>query len=366
MLSSLTEALTKAAKTVPASTADPHVSAAFALGWQMAELYDPARRRQADAAAPGQASLESLKDPERREILVDQITAAIFKLKDPVANAGLMAIDTKALTASLGEDQPAQQREFVALHSKLLASLTAADFRLGKAYGLGRALAGVCLPRSDATALKEELTDERLANAIGWLDDLSSALPPHAAHSVAGSIHGWRGWAAKAPAADFANSQQAFFRQGELWRALLSGEKAGTEMLEMKNYLDAARTLTNQSRTLLWSVVARFPVVAALVLALIAGGVVLLLSGGGKGADLVGGAGSLLAAFGLTWKGLGGVLGQLAGKLEQPLWGAALDAAITDAINLLPGNKRDHRGRGKLAQEMTPPAPYEAAARALS
>jgi hypothetical protein len=357
MLSSLAEALTKAAKTVPASTADPHVSAAFVLGWQMAELYRPARRRQPDAVTPGLASLESLDDPARREILVAQITAAIFKLKDPIEKAGLADIDTAALTASLTDGQSAEAREFAALHRKLLTSLTAADFRLGKAYGLGRALADVCLLRTDPAALKQALVDERLANAIGWLDDLSSALPAHAAHSVASSIRGWREWAAKSTAAAFANSQQAYFRQGELWRALLSGEKVGTEMLEMKNYLDAARTLSRQTRALLRSVIARFPLVLILVLALIGGGVALLVTAGGGGANIVGGAGSLLAALGLTWKGLGGALGQLAGKLEQPLWGAALDAAITDAINLLPDNKRDHRGRRKLAEQMTRPVP---------
>jgi hypothetical protein len=50
---------------------------------------------------------------------------------------------------------------------------------------------------------------------------------------------------------------------------------------------------------------------------------------------VIAGAGSILAGFGLTWRGVGRSLGGAAGKLEQPLWGAELDKAITQAITLL-------------------------------
>ena len=51
---------------------------------------------------------------------------------------------------------------------------------------------------------------------------------------------------------------------------------------------------------------------------------------------IVAGAGALLASFGLTWKGIGGSLGAIGGKVEIQLWGAELDTAIADAITLLP------------------------------
>jgi hypothetical protein len=347
------DALVKAAKTTPASTADPHVSAAFALGWQMAELYRPQQRRRTERAADDLPGLGSLGDADRIQILVDQIQAAIFRLNDPVKKAGLADIDTAPLRASLREGREAQSKAVAALHRTLLGSLTAADFRLGKAYGLGRALADTCRKPTDSATLREELGKYRLANLLGWLDDLSSALPPHAAHSVASSIERWRDWAARPGDAEGASAPRALRRQGELWRALLSGEKDGTEMLEIKNYLDAGRTLTRQMRALLWSVIARFPLLVALAVTLLSGGIVLLVAGGG--AETVGGAGSLLAALGLTWKGLGGTLGQLVGKVEQPLWGAALDAAITDAIDLLPDSEHDQRGRRELAQQMAAP-----------
>jgi hypothetical protein len=121
-------------------------------------------------------------------------------------------------------------------------------------------------------------------------------------------------------------------------------------MLEIDNYLDAARRLAEQMRVILRGVVRRFPLAAIVIVVLLAGGVALLISGGSSGD--VAGATSIIAALGLTWKGLGSALGQVAGKLEQPLWGAVLDSAIADAITLLEGNQLDHRGRRAIAMHM--------------
>src|SRR4051812_25261119 len=43
------------------------------------------------------------------------------------------------------------------------------------------------------------------------------------------------------------------------------------------------------------------------------------------------------ASLGVTWKGVGGALAKAAAKLEEPLWGAALNIAIAEAITQLPG-----------------------------
>ena len=75
-------------------------------------------------------------------------------------------------------------------------TLTAADFRLGKAYGLGRALAETTL----VTDAKNPQTFERvfaryrLANLLSWLADLKSVFPPHAAEAVRGSLQAWAAW----------------------------------------------------------------------------------------------------------------------------------------------------------------------------
>ena len=182
----------------------------------------------------------------------------------------------------------------------LLASLTAADYRLGKAYGLGRALADTCRKPTDQPDILKEFGPYRIANLLSWLDDLSTALPPHAAHSVATSLQSWTTWAGGLSEGQITDDAlRALRRQGELWRALL-GEKHGTEMLEIDNYLDAARDLASQMHSILIRTISRFKVLTAVVAALLAAGVTLLVIGGSS--QIVAGAGSLLAMLGLTWK----------------------------------------------------------------
>ncbi len=103
-------------------------------------------------------------------------------------------------------------------------------------------------------------------------------------------------------------------------------------------------------RTVLRSVVRRFPILSSAILLLFAVGIVLLAIGGSS--QVVAGAGSLIAALGLTWKGLGGALERLAKRLEQPLWATSLDAAIANAITLLPDNGQDHRCRRLVAMQL--------------
>ncbi len=74
----------------------------------------------------------------------------------------------------------------------------------------------------------------------------------------------------------------------------------------------------------------------------------LLHSGG-----VVAGAAAVLSSIGLTWKGIGGSLGKLAGKLEQPLFGGATDDAITATITLLRTDREDGSAkRRRLALEL--------------
>lgn len=395
-------ALIKGAEAKPADTADPLVSAAFALGWHMSELYAkhlPVEKR----VPPDLPGLGSLSDKQRIAILIDQVEAGVNQLSNSITKAGLDAIDLtalKGLRQSGPTDDPVLQT-----HEKLLDELTAVDFRLGKAYGLGRALADSCRRPSDLPTLKEQLDPYRIANLLSWLDDLETAFPPHAASSVNESLGrwrdalypppqesqpanegGWRTWPARlkraqvradgspevsagtasasgpaqapteqmaaiAPGVDPEKTLRALRRQGELWRALLSGEKQGADMLEIENYLDAAQDLVSRAAIISRGVVRRMPMLSALIAVLLGGGVALLILG--STTQLVGGVTSILAAVGLTWKSLGGALGQLVGKLERPLWGAVLDDAIADAITLLPNNAAEKGGRRRVAIAMS-------------
>jgi hypothetical protein len=343
-------ALVAAAKAAVPDTADPTVSLTFALGWQMAELFRADLRHRStrrDGDLPG---LGSLSDDQRREISVDQIHAACTQLTPAIQQAGL-TVPTDELSVvrtALANWDTAGQAAVEALHLKLLGTLTAADFRLGKAYGLGRALADTCRKPIDLAGVKDELERFRIANLLAWLDELSTALPPHAAHSVYTSLEQWRDWAVADQLPDDATA--TIKRQGELWRALLSGEKRGTEMLEIGNYLQAAGKIAGRMSAIASRVMLHFWWLVLIVAGLIAGSVILFIEGGSS--HIVAGAGTLLAALGLSWKGIGGALGKLAGKLEQPLWGAVLDTAIADAITLKPGNKADLLGRRNLGSEL--------------
>jgi len=353
-LSTLFDAASRVARETPLDHPDPKVSAAFALGWQMAELYRPDRWHVERGVTVGALpALAGLNPPQRLQLLLDQIDAALAALRSAVTNAGLSLPDLTPIR-DLGEHtEPGVRRaQILDFHVTLLAVLTAVDFRIGKAYGLGRALADTCRSPTTRHQLAEAFDEHRVVKLTNWLDDLSSALPPHAGHSVGVSLGRWRQWVAALPQTLPPGTLERLRRQGELWRALLSGEKSGADMLEIGNYLDAAGATFKRMEALLGRVLGRFWYVALLVVALYAGAIWLMLSVDNN-ASIVAGAAAILAGLGITWQGLGSSLGLMAGRLERPLWGAEVDAAIADAINLIPGNPRDYRKRGERA-EVTP------------
>jgi hypothetical protein len=343
-------------------TADPRVSAAFALGWQMADLYRPGRRlRHAPAAQDDLPGLSRLDESEILRLGADQLTAGLATLGGAIRQAGLEVPSLAALetTVAEGGDADELRRRVMDLHVQLLLVLTAANFRLGKAYGLGRALADTCRSPVDIESVRAEFEHFRVATLQRWLDDLGSVFPPHAGHSVAGSLWHWSEWVHRGDAGRERESDvlRLLRRQGELWRALLSGEKLGTDMLEIKNYLDAASGLLKRMRGVVVGAILRFPLMSLAIVGLFGGGIALILTEHTK-ASIAAGVGGIVASLGLSWKGLGAALGKVAARLEQPLWGAELDAAIVDAITLLPDNKREHRDRRFLALQ-APAVPAE-------
>lgn len=364
-LAAIGSALANGAKDA-ASTADPNVATAFALGWQMAELYRPHRRRRSTPVdqddLPG---LGVLADAHRVKILVDQLQAGFARLHDAISKTGLSSPDISKVRTQLEGADEQRQGAVWKLHMEAIALLTAADFRFGKAYGLGRALADTCRKPANSADFYKQLDRGRLSNLLGWLDELSSALPQHAAHSVAASLERWRDCAEKGkegkPPAREDDLLPLLRRQGELWRALLSGEKHGSEMLEVDNWLDVARDFMRRASRIGRGLVWRMPLLSALIVVLFGLGVWLMLHQHDEPAAIVAGATGIVGSLGLTWKGIGGTLGQLLEKLEQPLFGAATDKAIADAITLLPGYSRhDKRKRGTVALDMPPAQSREA------
>lgn len=329
----------------PTPAGDPLVSTAFALGWQMAELYRPSPARvQPPTQGDDLPGLGELSAAERSLVSLAQIDVATSQLSDPVTRHDLTPPTTQDARATLGGDpsNAAFRGAVFDLHLSLLATLTAANFKLGKAYGLGRALADTCRKPTNIATLRDQLYTHRIANLLAWLSDLTTALPAHAGHTVGDSLEHWRDWAADPTALDTEDAPRVLRllrRQGDRWRALLSGEKQGADMLELQDYVSAGAGMINQLASLAGRFLIRYlPALLAAAL-LVAASIWLILTDPNSG-HIAAGLGGLLASAGLTWKGVGGSLGRAAAKVERPLWDAQLDAAITRAMTLLPGSRR--------------------------
>jgi len=338
--SALAEAFLSAVQDQEARAADTQVADAIALGWYLAALGHPGQVTETAAATRGRSvTLAALTEGQMLDFCLSHVRVAFARLRDMVGEAGLALpdADLEELGERIDAEQVEERREAVVrVDSKTLAALSASDFRLGKAYGVGAALMNLTTRPSPSATLREHLTEAGIAPVLAAIDDLSSALPQHAGHSVRESVREWqKSVDAGSPVApDTPETWLQLARQGELWRAVLAGEKRGLDLLEIEDYVDAADRLANRMGSMAVRVVRRFPWVVAAVVLLFAVGVV-LLAVTDSAAAVVAGAGAILASLGITWRGAGRSLGGLAAKLERPLWGAELDTAITQAITLL-------------------------------
>jgi hypothetical protein len=159
------------------------VATAVGLGWQMADLYQEALGLRADSASdptdlPG---LSALSWEQLLRLRFHQVSSGVSRLAERVAAGGLsvgsLRESVEAEAESLGTaghsspgaerqrrtsldvaadatspDEPAAIRETVLnWHVQILDTLTAADATIGKAYGLGRALADLTLRPTDSS-----------------------------------------------------------------------------------------------------------------------------------------------------------------------------------------------------------------------
>ena len=384
------------------------VISAFVLGWHVAELFHskvPGSVRRRQASLEKLAGIGDLGPLAQARLLLAQVQVDLQRVwqlidldhpqPDPSPVQSLLEADARA---------PGQfQAAMAGLHEELLVGLTAADFRLGKAYGLGRALAETALlpDASNPQTFQRLFARYRLANLLEWLADLKSLFPPHAAEAVRGSLPAWAAWSqhpilrpplddrrqpwdwegedpapvtvpapptgwalsrwmpAKRPhlpqgrpvdwslAADRESVTRALHRQGQLWRAVLSGEKDGVDLLSGDDYVGAADRLVGQLRRLMRGFLRRFwittSVLAGLVVVIIAT-LVFVRTASRVAAVVLTAAG----AIGLTWKSAASGLGRVLGQVQRPLWESELDTAVASAITRLPRERRAAGGAGGL------------------
>jgi hypothetical protein len=357
---------------------DPLVWLAFGMGWQMADLY-----RKAELEDPGLPPSETLPNvggfTQRlwTALGIDQLQAGLHRLTPRLKKAGAAAPSLADLRVAFDGDDGlgAFKAQLWSFHIDLLTVLTAADFKLGKAYALGTALSDTVNPKNYAE-LDTRWKDSELAKVVAWLADLESAFPAHSARAVMLCIEHWELWLAPRTQEAFGDAAKTdslaysvprrLFGQGRAWRALLSGEKQGTDMLATDDYVNAASRALSHTRTVGVDLLWKFREIVALVLVLLVIGVVLAFASK-ETAKILAGVGAFVSALGISWKTLGTGFRTLAEHVKDPLWGAEVDEAIAVAITVLPNpldeqlSKKDRVKRDdELRRKYSPTGPDEA------
>jgi hypothetical protein len=334
----------------PRRSPDPDVSTAFSLGWHLGELRavaEPHWFGAPDTSSAADDYLSNADDRDRWTLALRRVDVALERL----AERG-------AADAGRGDDPSTKPKE---RYERILVELMASDATLGKGLGLGRLT--YALTRLERSDTPSEEPDESLAETPplpeqetpvdtalrtyaprveAALSDLASALPENAAHSVLNSLRLW--WQEKElrrTAADgavgFVPLDAEFRAQGDRWRSVLSGEVAAKDLVRFRDYLGSIEGLAAQFWEVTKGAVPKFWPLAALTSILMVAGIVMLFFGA---TDLAG-VGFVLAAFGLSWKGIGGLIGRPIAKGEQDLWDAQMDWTIAYRITTLPRESRE-------------------------
>jgi ketosteroid isomerase-like protein len=276
---------------------------------------------------------------------VDRIAAGLHRLGDSLSAAGIAPLSVAGLHRVLaaGRGDIAELRERIGRFDvQVLSALTAAGFRLGKAYDLGRALADTCLGPEDRDSFDRSF-GPRLVDVKNWLADLASTFPPHSSRAVVLSLRAWEKWAADpklegkplAWRSQGAGVRGALRRQAEVWRALLVGEKQGPDMLNTDDYLKAANGLVGGMSAAIWRFLKPLALPLGVVILLLGAGIALLVISG-TALKVVGALLAAAGAVGITGAGIRARLSTVATQLETRLWGAELDLAIANAVLIGP------------------------------
>jgi hypothetical protein len=324
----------------------PSTCTAFAIGWRTGSLLSDTALYDAAVAEKGTRSeLSALQPLDEIKRALDQIKGGLHKLTIHLEAAGFDPIRTDALEEALqGASGQQRLREVLtAFDDQAASGLTAADGRLGRAHDVGRALAETCYQPEDQESF-DRAFGPRIVDIKSWLADLASSFPGHSSRAVVLSLRTWEAWAADPRLDDEpldwprhgAVVRTALRRQGEVWRALLSGEKEGTDMLDAWHYLRAANSLVAGMVSTLWRFVRPLAIPLGLLLLLLAGGIALLVVDTKEGGRIVGVIATVVAALGITGAGIRARLGQATTQLQTFLWGAELDLAVADAVLIGP------------------------------
>jgi hypothetical protein len=295
--------------TVPSG--DPLVAASFLLGWRVGLALSWAadgKRQTWPDDEPG------LDDDERWSILKGQIERGAQKItgkpiggedEHVIPRPRPQAPDAQAAAALTG------------VRAELAGRLYVEDHFRGMAFTLGGRLEAVCIG-GGAGALAQaipELSQALLA--------LATSLPPNAAHSVLNSLALWREQLRGERKLEC--KPERLREQGGIWRSILAGDVAARDLLHLSDYVGTAEQVVASLHEFAVKALRRHLLLPALLaLLFLLGGIALLLFSDKAAA----GATSVVAALGLSWKGIGQYLGKAAAKGEQALWNGQIDWTI--------------------------------------
>jgi hypothetical protein len=371
---------------------DVSVTQAFDLGWNLCLLYVAGaapERPDYPEPPPRLPSPPRFPESQRSLIRLSQVKSSIDSLDrrfpagagggSPFGAAGVQidALMPGDGAVVFGGDP---RVNICQAHLHLAEALSVSDPGLAKAYHLGCDLAYTCYAPRDVASLKEQFKRKRVAQLGEALADLTSVLPEHAGRAVRLSCCEWQRWVKGPQIEDSGGSSgdggtpgrsrlgfgqqqfdwptdgekilRALRRQGEIWRALLSGEKHGEEMLELQAYFaTGARALKHVFKLLRGLLI---PIVIALLFLAI--GAWLLVKDEGAAATAAGLV-TVAGAVGITWKGILGGLGAVVAKVQGPVWGAALDEEIATSITCLPEGAKEISTRPDQAAPASGPQP---------
>ena len=321
----------QAAKLPTGPAPDPNVAVAYALGWSVGDALTCTKYRLFDHLV----KVPELDTPYAQwNLLVNQI---IFRcshlnnhLKSTQADLNLSAQLTIATSLTLGPPPGdiktavgAKNATVIELHTGILAVLWSVASPLAKAYQLGHEMEQMCATPTAEPSTTVSTSVKTYDNEVHrLLTALATKLPANAAHATDNSL---RLWSASLGAGG-EESPQDLLRQGRRWHDVLAGDVSGKDGLRLTDYVAAADSVAGKLAQTARQVVARFKVWLIVAFLVAVGGIVLIIWGarGAIGAGIA----TLLATFGLTWKGIGDFFGRAAANAEGQLWDAEIDWAI--------------------------------------
>lgn len=307
----------------PSGDVVPKCETAFRLGWHVAALHGV---EGADPSSPPGApidgelpDLDRMPGDDRREALVH-----------------LINLETAQLTGSRYETQDVGR-----LNAQLLSRLNATDWRFAKAYVVGSSLERLTMHWD---SWEPERRCRRMWEVSQGLTDLKSCFQPYAVDAVETTLSVWSARLDPRRKDRDRRDQRlladALHRQGQIWRALLSGEKRATDHLQVPDYVEGAENVAAAMWRLACGALRRAKGLL-LVTAIVVAGALSLAAVLGRRGQLgpVLGALAVGAGFlGATGASLKVAARRAINSVEHTLWQAELAAAIAVAIYV---DKRD-------------------------